>query len=218
MSDNKFEKSSSPAAAPPAGSRPRRCRSSSGKLLDITLVESEEIGTIGVGESTVPPIRIFHQLLGIDEQEFMRAVAATFKLGIWFENWGQIGDRYIHPFGRHGKPTWLCEFHHFWLHGLRRGMNAELGEYCVEWLAAKQGKFATSPQSGDQLRVSHRRRALREVPAQVRRGLRRQARRRQDPVGAAERDDRLHRIADAGFGPGRSPATCSSIAPASAAC
>ncbi|MBL8271274.1 tryptophan halogenase family protein [Steroidobacter sp.] len=118
-----------------------------GQLLDITLVESEEIGTIGVGESTVPPIRVFHQLLGIDEQEFMRAVSATFKLGIWFENWGQIGDRYIHPFGRHGKSTWLCEFHHFWLHGLRSGLNSELGEYCVEWLAAKQGRFGTSPQS-----------------------------------------------------------------------
>lgn len=118
-----------------------------GPLLDITLVESEEIGTIGVGESTVPPIRVFHQLLGIDEQEFMRSVSATFKLGIWFENWGQIGDRYIHPFGRHGKPTWLCEFHHFWLHALRGGMNSELGEYCVEWLAAKQGRFGTSPQS-----------------------------------------------------------------------
>lgn len=118
-----------------------------GQLLDITLVESEEIGTIGVGESTVPPIRIFHQLLGINEQEFMREVAATFKLAIWFENWGKVGDRYIHPFGRHGKPTWLCEFHHFWLHGLKQGFKAELGEYCVEWLAAREGKFATSPQS-----------------------------------------------------------------------
>jgi tryptophan 7-halogenase len=118
-----------------------------GRLIDITLVESEEIGTIGVGESTVPPMRVFHQLLGIDEQEFMRAVAATFKLGIWFEDWGQIGDRYIHPFGRHGKPTWLCEFHHFWLHGLRNGMNSELGEYCVEWLAAREGRFATSRES-----------------------------------------------------------------------
>lgn len=118
-----------------------------GRLLDITLVESEEIGTVGVGESTVPPMRVFHKLLGIDEQEFMRAAAATFKLAIWFEGWGRIGDRYVHPFGRHGKPTWLCEFHHFWLHGLSRGCTAELGEYCVEWLAAKQGKFATSPQS-----------------------------------------------------------------------
>ena len=118
-----------------------------GQLLDITLVESEEIGTIGVGESTVPPMRVFHQLLGIDEQEFMRAIGATFKLAISFENWGNVGARYTHPFGRHGKPTWLCEFHHFWLHGLEQGIPSELGEYCVEWLAAREGKFATSPQS-----------------------------------------------------------------------
>jgi tryptophan 7-halogenase len=118
-----------------------------GQLIDITLVESEEIGTVGVGESTGPPMGVFHKLLGIDEQEFMRSVAATFKLAIWFENWGQVGDRYIHPFGRHGKPTWLAEFHHFWLHGLRKGFNTELGEYCVEWLAAKQGRFGTSPES-----------------------------------------------------------------------
>ena len=73
-----------------------------GKLLDITLVESEEIGTVGVGESTVPPIVAFHQLLGINEQHFMRECAATFKVGIWFENWARIGDQYIHPFGRFG--------------------------------------------------------------------------------------------------------------------
>ena len=76
-----------------------------GKLLDITLIESDEIGTIGVGEATIPPIRVFHKLLQIDEQEFMRATAATFKLGISFENWGLNGDRYIHSFGRNGKPT-----------------------------------------------------------------------------------------------------------------
>ena len=76
-------------------------------ILDITLVESEEIGTVGVGESTIPPIRTFHRLLSIDEQEFMRATAATFKLGILFEDWGKIGDRYIHPFGMTGKSTWV---------------------------------------------------------------------------------------------------------------
>jgi tryptophan halogenase len=118
-----------------------------GSLLDITLVESEEIGTVGVGESTVPPMRTFHKLLRIDEQEFMRATAATFKLGILFENWAQIGDRYIHPFGRHGKDTWLGEFHHFWLRSRELGSTAELGEYCLEWLAAKNGRFATSPRS-----------------------------------------------------------------------
>ena len=91
-----------------------------GRLLDITLVESDEIGTIGVGESTIPPIRTLPQAAGIDEQEFMRATAATFKLGISFENWARIGDRYIHSFGRNGKSTWMCEFHHFWLHGLEQ--------------------------------------------------------------------------------------------------
>jgi tryptophan halogenase len=57
-------------------------------------------------------------LLQIDEQEFMRATAATFKLGITFENWARVGDHYIHSFGRNGKPTWMCEFHNFWLRGL----------------------------------------------------------------------------------------------------
>jgi tryptophan halogenase len=115
-----------------------------GKILDITLIESEEIGTIGVGEATIPPIRVFHKLLQIDEQEFMRATAATFKLGISFENWGQQGDRYIHSFGRNGKSTWMCEFHNFWLRGLELGLQSELGEYCFELQAACAGKFATS--------------------------------------------------------------------------
>ncbi|HEU4625328.1 MAG TPA: tryptophan halogenase family protein [Steroidobacteraceae bacterium] len=118
-----------------------------GELLEITLVESEEIGTIGVGESTVPPLRTFHKLLRIDEQEFMRACSATFKLGIQFDNWGKPGERYVHPFGRFGKPTWLCEFHHFWLRSLENGGSSELGEYCYEWQALQAGRFATSPQS-----------------------------------------------------------------------
>ena len=118
-----------------------------GQILDITLIESDAIGTVGVGESTVPPMRVFHGLLRIDEQEFMRAAAATFKLGILFENWGQVGDRYIHPFGRNGKSAWLCEFHHFWLRNRERGSSEELGEYCLEWMAARAGRFATSPQS-----------------------------------------------------------------------
>jgi tryptophan 7-halogenase len=114
-------------------------------ILEMTLIESEEIGTIGVGESTIPPIRTFHRLLGISEQDFMRATAATFKLGILFEDWGRIGDRYIHPFGITGKSTWSCDFHHFWLHGLKRGLQSEYGEFCVEHQAAKAGKFFTGP-------------------------------------------------------------------------
>jgi tryptophan halogenase len=116
-------------------------------ILDITLVESEEIGTIGVGESTIPPTRTFHRLLKIDEQEFMRATAATFKLGILFEGWRTPQDRYFHPFGITGKSTWACEFHHFWLHSLTKGIQSELGDYCLELQAGMAEKFATSPQS-----------------------------------------------------------------------
>ena len=114
-----------------------------GTLLDITLVESEEIGTIGVGESTVPTVRRFHQLLGINEQEFMRDNRASFKLGISFEGWARPDDRYIHSFGVVGKSTWMGDFHHFWLHAKAQGWGGELGEYCFEHQALAAGKFAT---------------------------------------------------------------------------
>jgi tryptophan halogenase len=116
-------------------------------LLEITLVESEQIGTIGVGESTVPPIRAFHRFLQIDEQEFLRAVAGTFKLAISFEGWQQPGARYIHPFGVTGQSTLACAFHHFWLDSLRRGISSELGDYCLETVAARSNRFALLPQS-----------------------------------------------------------------------
>ncbi|RPE81863.1 tryptophan halogenase family protein [Vulcaniibacterium tengchongense] len=115
-------------------------------LLDITLVESEQIGTVGVGESTVPPIRNFHRLLQIDEQEFLRAVAGTFKLSISFEDWRRPGDRYFHPFGITGQSTLVCAFHHFWLDSLRRGMRSELGDYCLETVASRADRFALLPQ------------------------------------------------------------------------
>lgn len=115
-----------------------------GELLDITLVESEAIGTVGVGEATIPPLRAFHKVMGVNEQEFMRATQATFKLGISFENWGQKGESYIHSFGRNGKSSWLAEFHNFWLRSLEQGFDMELGDFCFELQAAKAGKFATS--------------------------------------------------------------------------
>ena len=115
-----------------------------GKNLNITLVESDEIGTVGVGEATIPPIKTFHKLLGINEQEVMRATNATFKLGIKFENWGLKDTDYIHSFGATGKECWAGEFHHFWLHGLRKGITADFGDYCYELQAAKANKFALS--------------------------------------------------------------------------
>lgn len=116
-------------------------------LIDIVLVESDEIGTVGVGESTIPPIRAFHRIIQIDEQHFMRSSSATFKLGISFEGWRNGSDRYIHAFGILGKSPWACQFHHFWLDGLRRGIKSKIGDYCLEFKAALENKFATSPQS-----------------------------------------------------------------------
>lgn len=112
------------------------------ELLDITLVESEQIGTVGVGESTIPTIRTFHRLLQIDEREFMKQVAGGFKLSISFENWLRPGDRYIHPFGYTGLGIWACEFHHFWLDSLRRGMKSQLGDFCLETAASRVDRFA----------------------------------------------------------------------------
>jgi tryptophan 7-halogenase len=113
-----------------------------GPLLDIVLVESDEIGTVGVGEATIPTAKTFHRLMDIDEREFMAATNATFKLGIAFENWGQIGDRYIHSFGQIGKGVWMGDFHHFWLEARAKGLSGDIGDYCLELQAAKAEKFA----------------------------------------------------------------------------
>lgn len=118
-----------------------------GAMVEITLIESDEIGTVGVGEASIPPMHVFHKLLNIDEQEFMRATSATFKLGISFENWGQRGDHYIHSFGRTGKETWMADFHHFWLHAKAQGYAADFGDYCYELQAAKAGKCAVGGDS-----------------------------------------------------------------------
>lgn len=118
-----------------------------GRLLDVTVVESDQIGTVGVGEATIPTHKSFHRLLGIDEREFMRATRATFKLGIAFENWGQIGDRYIHSFGKIGKSIWMGDFQHMWRYAHDQGWCGGIGDYCFELQAAKAGKFATSDKS-----------------------------------------------------------------------
>ncbi len=116
-----------------------------GSVIDLTLVESEAIGTIGVGESTIPPLLLFNRLLGIGEADFMRATKATFKLGIKFENWKDVGETYFHSFGSVGKDHWSAGFQHFWLHGLRNGHEHSLDDYCLELKAALEGKFAHLP-------------------------------------------------------------------------
>lgn len=116
-----------------------------GKTLDITLVESDEIGTVGVGEATIPTLLTLHDLLKIKEQDFLAAVQATFKLGISFENWRDVGKDYIHSFGFTGQDCWAAGFQHFWLKGRKLGISREFGEYCNEWLAAKENRFAVLP-------------------------------------------------------------------------
>jgi len=113
-----------------------------GKRLDITLVESDQIPTVGVGEATIPALHTLHQILGLEEKAFMSKTNATFKLGIAFENWRDQGQSYIHSFGQAGKDFWACSFVHFWLAGLSRGQTAGYGDYCLEHLAARENKFA----------------------------------------------------------------------------
>ena len=86
----------------------------------ITLVESDAIGTVGVGEATIPPIINFNRMLDIDENEFLRATKGTFKLGIEFVNWGRQGDRYFHPFGTYGEDLHGIPFHQLWLRERQR--------------------------------------------------------------------------------------------------
>ncbi|WP_196140237.1 tryptophan halogenase family protein [Aliikangiella sp. G2MR2-5] len=112
-----------------------------GKVIDITLIESSKIGTIGVGEATIPPIIAFNNALGINEKEFIRATQATIKLGIQFENWGRMGDSYMHAFGDIGKNFPFCEFHHFWVKTRRMGMQSDFWDFSLNFQAAKQNKF-----------------------------------------------------------------------------
>ena len=119
-----------------------------GRLLDIRLVESDEIGTVGVGEATIPTLMNFHHLLDINEQEFMTATQATFKLGISFENWRDVNQDYIHSFGLTGTDHWTAGFQHFWMKGRERGLAGEYGDYCLELKAAQANKFAHLPRNG----------------------------------------------------------------------
>jgi tryptophan halogenase len=119
-----------------------------GKVVEVTLVESDEIGTVGVGEATIPPLITFHRLLDINEQAFMAATQATFKLGISFENWRNVDEDYIHSFGVTGRDHWSAGFQHFWLKDRERGSDIPFGDYCLELKAAQANRFAHLPKQG----------------------------------------------------------------------
>ena len=112
-----------------------------GQRCQVSLVESEEIGTIGVGEATVPHLKTFNQVLEIDEVDFVKQVQGTFKLGIQFIDWGKIGDRYIHGFGSIGHDYGFLPFHQYWLRQLHAGKASEIGDYSLNTAAAPAGKF-----------------------------------------------------------------------------
>lgn len=116
-----------------------------GSAYTIRLVESETIGTVGVGEGTIPHIRLFNSLLQIDETDFVRKTQGTFKLGVQFNNWGRIGDTYVHGFGNGiGQNLGLLPFHQFWIKAAQAGKAEEIGNYTLSSLAAPRGKFMVS--------------------------------------------------------------------------
>lgn len=113
-----------------------------GKTINITLIESDKIGTVGVGEATIPPIIPFNTALGIDEKEFLKATKGTLKLGIEFENWKQKGDKYMHAFGGIGKNFPFCDFYHFWVKSQQLGYESKFGDFSFNYCAAKKSRFA----------------------------------------------------------------------------
>ncbi|MGI4731208.1 MAG: tryptophan halogenase family protein [Janthinobacterium lividum] len=115
-----------------------------GRKIDVVLVESEEIGLIGVGEATVPHLSAFNRLLGIDEAAFVRETQGSFKLGIQFNDWGRIGDSYVHGFGTIGRDVGMLPFHQYWLKARAEGRAGDIGRYSLNTVAAPLGKFMGS--------------------------------------------------------------------------
>jgi len=124
--------------------------------VSITLIESEQIGTVGVGEATIPDMINFNTMLGIDEAEFLKATNGTFKLGIEFIDWGRKGESYIHPFGTHGVDMQGIDFHQYWLHSKKGGNPTRLQDYSLCAVAAAHEKFML-PDNNPRSILSHMR-------------------------------------------------------------
>lgn len=107
----------------------------------ITIVESDQIGTVGVGEATIPPISLYNNLLGIDENSFIKETNATFKLGIEFVNWGKLGHTYFHPFGHYGVDMNGVGFMQYWMRWMQAGGDQDYTQFNLETLAARAAKF-----------------------------------------------------------------------------
>lgn len=113
----------------------------------LTLIESDEIATVGVGESTIPMIQLFNKVLGIDENEFIRATQGSFKLGIEFRDWGQLGERYMHGFGIFGQQLATLPFYQYWLRMQQSGKAAPIERYSINQMAALENRFMRADRS-----------------------------------------------------------------------
>ncbi len=124
-------------------------------LYEVVLVESEDIGTIGVGEATIPAIKKYNELLGLDENEFMQRTQASFKLGIRFENWLRQGDSYFHGFGVIGQDWEWLRMHHYWLHAHQQGQAGDFADYSINTAAALKDKFVRAQANMGDSPLSH---------------------------------------------------------------
>jgi tryptophan 7-halogenase len=127
----------------------------SGRPATIKLVESEEIGIVGVGEATIPPIRQFNRQIGVSEADFLAATQGSFKLGIEFVNWGTIGNRYFHPFGTYGTDFDAVPLHHWWVAARQAGETAPLDAHSMAWGLASRGRFMPPTQDPRLVQSTH---------------------------------------------------------------
>ena len=197
---------SSSAAAPPAGSAPPCWPARSARGCPIRLVESDAIGTVGVGEATIPQIQHINQFLGLDEREVLKASHGTYKLGIQFNDWGRLGDAYLHAFGDIGLPHGLDPLPALLAAGCAgprttpRTCGPTRPTPAPAWTGAWRSPIASadSPMTGAAPRLPPGRRPLCAIPAPAMRPRGRPAHRRQGRRRETARRGRLHRVGAAG--------------------